>query len=163
MSPFLVSVYLSYIEVQQGKLAPNHLIALRMISIQNISMINQETFNCSSRTANCFFSFLFSSFCFLLSPFSSRILRAVGLVGFDDALFDDVAVKKTGMVVLAKAGFTHANFVVRQKIFEISKQNSGKTNETSQCIEARFCLSLLGEFEKSVVKIGVYKSGLRTI
>ena len=71
------------------------------------------------------------------------------------------------------AGFTHADFVSRLEIFKISSKIQAKIgpksvtssqifqNRRIHCIEAIFCLSLLGAFQKSADKVGVCKSGLQ--
>ena len=64
-----------------------------------------------------------------------------------------------------KAGFTHAKFCQPTQNLKISKKKPSKNRAkickhfTSYLCEARFCLSLLGEFEKSADKVGVCKSG----
>ena len=47
----------------------------------------------------------------------------------------------------------------KQKSAKICYQLTDFSNRRSHCIEARFCLSLLGEFQKLADKVGVCKSG----
>ena len=70
-----------------------------------------------------------------------------------------------------KAGFTHANFVSRHKFSKFPckiqarigpksvKSSQIFQNRRSHCIEVRFRLSLLREFQKSTDKVGVCKFG----
>ena len=70
------------------------------------------------------------------------------------------APKNNSTYWISKAGLSHPNYVGHHKIFQISKQIPSKNwakickqfidfqIRRNRCIDARFCLSLLGEFRK---------------
>ena len=84
--------------------------------------------------------------------------------GYDQLQCQDKGMKNIPRLFL-QAGFTHADFVSRHKILEFPSKIQARIgpksvncsemiqNPRSHCIDAKICLSLLGEYQKSADKL----------